>query len=174
MKDVYKKAEDDRGILEKIGGIIPGFGGYLNKERRRDSDKIQREFLAKALEENKSFLDELIRDASSEPAMLQILDDLDRLKKKIDKTANRIRFASYGYSGFFDAVKIGEQELAQMHQFDLEMDTAIQEISRVLRTLSAGEGDPAAMKATAKASAKALDDLDRKFSDREAIIKGVK
>ena len=174
MKDVYQKAEGDKGILEKIGGIIPGFGGYLNKERRRDSDKIQREFLAKALEENKAFIDELVRDSSSEPGMFQILDDLDRLKKKIDKTASKIRYASYGYSGFFDAVKVGEQELAQLHQFDLEMDNAIEEVGRVLKTLSAGSGDAAAMKQSAKTCARALDDLDRRFSDREAIIKGVK
>jgi len=174
MKDVYQRAEDDKGILEKIGGIIPGFGGYLRKERRRDSDKIQREFLAKALEENKAFLNDLIRDATNEAGMLDVLDDLDRLKKKIDKTASRIRYATYGYSGFFDAVKVGEQELAQLHRFDLEMDTAIEEIGRVLRTLTAGTGDLAAMKQSAKACAKALDDLDRKFSDREAIIKGVK
>ncbi|MHC4600858.1 MAG: hypothetical protein ACYS47_17845 [Planctomycetota bacterium] len=173
MKDVQRRAEDDMGIIEKIASFIPGFSGYLSRERRRDSDKIQREFLAKALEENKGFLDDVIREASSE-GMLSILDDLDRLKKKIDKTSGRIRHADYGYSGFFDAVKIREDDLVQLHRFDLEMISAVKDVGEKLKTLPAGAGDEAQMKATAKGCARILDELDRKFSDREAMIMGVK
>ncbi|MHC5078735.1 MAG: hypothetical protein ACYTHN_06930, partial [Planctomycetota bacterium] len=78
MKDVHRRAEEDMGIIEKIASIIPGFAGYMRRERRRDSDKIQREFIAKALAGNKSFLDDVIREAASE-GLLEILDDLDRL-----------------------------------------------------------------------------------------------
>ncbi|MHC5039737.1 MAG: hypothetical protein ACYTHM_20730 [Planctomycetota bacterium] len=173
MKDVHRRAEEDMGIIEKIASIIPGFAGYMRRERRRDSDKIQREFIAKALAGNKSFLDDVIREAASE-GLLEILDDLDRLKKKIDKTSERIRHADYGYSGFFDAVKIREDELAQLHRFDLEMISAVKETEDRLKTLPAGAGDVEAMKASAKACARILDDLDRKFSDREAMIMGVK
>ena len=173
MKDVQQRAEQDKGIIETIAGYIPGFSGYMSRERRRDSDKIQREFLAEALADNKAFLDDVIREAASE-GMLEILDDLDRLKKKIDKTAGKIRHADYGYSGFFDAVKIREEDLQRMHQFDLEMVQAVTETGKQLKSLTAGSGDEAAMKASAKAAAKALDDLDRKYSDREAIVMGVK
>jgi len=173
MKDVHRRAEEDMGILEKIASFIPGFSGYLSRERRRDADKIQREFLAKALEVNKAFVDEILQEASSE-GMLEILDDLDRLKKKIDKTSSRIRHADYGYSGFFDAVKIREDDLVQLHRFDLDMITAVQDASDKVRSLTAGSGDTEAMKAGAKSCGRLLDELDRKFSDREAMIMGVK
>ncbi len=173
MKDVHRRAEEDMGIIEKIASFIPGFSGYLSRERRRDSDKIQREFIAKALEENKGFLDEVIQEAASE-GMLEILDDLDRLKKKIDKTSSRIRHADYGYSGFFDAVKIREGDLATLHRFDLDMVSAVREATDRMKSLPAAAGDEPAMKAGAKACARVLDDLDKKFSDREAIIMGVK
>lgn len=173
MKDVYRRAEEDKNIVESIASFIPGFAGYFRRERRRDSDKIQREFLAKALEEGKGFLDEVLQEAASE-GMLEILDDLDRLKKKIDKTAARIRHADYGYSGFFDAVKIREEELEALHRFDMDMVSSVQEVVDRFKALPASAGDEAAMRAGAKACGRLLDDLDKKFSDREAMIMGVK
>ena len=40
---------DERNWLERLGEKIPGYGGYVSKERRRDADKIQREHLAERL-----------------------------------------------------------------------------------------------------------------------------
>ena len=34
-----------RGVIETIGRHIPGFRGYLEREYRRDSDKLQRDWL---------------------------------------------------------------------------------------------------------------------------------
>ena len=33
--------------LHKIAGIVPGFKGYMDRERRRDADKLLRTHLAK-------------------------------------------------------------------------------------------------------------------------------
>ena len=40
---------DQRNWLERLGEKIPGYGGYVSKERRRDADKLQREHLADQL-----------------------------------------------------------------------------------------------------------------------------
>ena len=39
------------------------------------------------------------------------LDLASSIEKLLDSLGNRIRHADYGYTGFFDAVKIGEEEL---------------------------------------------------------------
>jgi hypothetical protein len=53
--------------------------------------------------------------------LLERLDDVDRLSQKLIKLAGLIRHASYGYSGFFDQVKIQEMELDKIYQYDLSL-----------------------------------------------------
>ena len=54
------------------------------------------------------------------------------------------------------------------------MITAVKDASDKVRSLTAGSGDAEAMKAGAKSCGRLLDELDRKFSNREAMIMGVK
>ena len=46
MNDEMERARDRRNILEKLGAKIPGFHGYLEREMRREVDKLQRDWLA--------------------------------------------------------------------------------------------------------------------------------
>ena len=46
-----------RGWIESILRRIPGFKGYLEKEYRRDSDSLQRTWLADRLQRSKRALD---------------------------------------------------------------------------------------------------------------------
>ncbi len=46
MNDGMERARERRNILEELGSKIPGFSGYLERELRRDVDKIQRDWLA--------------------------------------------------------------------------------------------------------------------------------
>ena len=101
---------DQRNWLERLGEKIPGYGGYVTKERRRDVDKLHREHLADRLRAAKQPLNELMRELSSSGRLFEV-GPVDRVLKKIDQIENRLRFASYGYAGFFDAVKIQEPQL---------------------------------------------------------------
>jgi hypothetical protein len=49
---------------------------------------------------------------------LGVLASFDRLDGQVDGLAQAIRFADYGASGFFDVVKIREEELDKLYQFD--------------------------------------------------------
>ena len=46
------------------------------------------------------------------------VDDLESAAIKLRTFADRVRRASRGYSGLFDAVKINEEELAQLYTYD--------------------------------------------------------
>lgn len=41
-KDYVKEVHEERGILERIMGYIPGYRGYKEKELRRESDRLVR------------------------------------------------------------------------------------------------------------------------------------
>ena len=60
------------------------------------------------------------------------IDDLERAAIKLRQFIDRIRHASYGYAPFFDAIKIREEELTKVYEYDLALLDSADEISRVV------------------------------------------
>src|SRR4029077_18473273 len=96
-----------RGWIESILRHIPGFKGYLEKEYRRDSDALQRSWLADRLQRAKTALDAYGRTLLA-AKKLDGLAQVDNFKSRLDKSISRIRGAMQGYSGFFDLVQVNE------------------------------------------------------------------
>jgi hypothetical protein len=113
--DMY---QSEKNLLEKLADAIPGLKGYREKESRRDTDKRFREYLAGRIEGVRNRIDDAKREIVS-AGRLDGLAEIDRLSQKTFKAAGMIRYASYGYSGFFDQVKIQEAELDRLYQYDL-------------------------------------------------------
>ncbi len=162
---------DQRNWLERLGDKIPGYGGYAQRERRRDIDKLHREHLADRLRLMKSPISDAIRALSSSARLLEV-GPLDHLLKKMDQIENRLRFASYGYTGFFDVVKITEQQLDSIHQFDLslvertdDLDAKVRELKANAGTMNAGELITAAAEVEA-----AVDEFNQKLDERYRAI----
>jgi hypothetical protein len=109
--------QSEKNFLEKVADLIPGLSGYRAKESRRDTDKRLREYIAGRLDELRPRIEEIKRVATDE-GDLDMLDDLGRLDSRLQRTADALRFADYGYSGFFDQVKIREEELDRVYAYD--------------------------------------------------------
>jgi hypothetical protein len=127
--DMY---ESEKNWLEKLADAIPGVKDYREKESRRDTDKRFREYLARRIDGSRSTLDEVKRE-QLKTGTLDGLDDLDRLSQKLFKLANSIRHASYGYSGFFDQVKIEEAELDRLYQYDISLMSDVESLEKSLK-----------------------------------------
>ena len=160
---------DQRNWLERLGEKIPGYGGYVAKERRRDADKLHREHLAERLRAAKQPLTEVMRELSSSGRLFEV-GPVDRVLKKIDQVENRVRFASYGYAGFFDAVKIEEPQLDRIYQFDLALVEKVEEFERQARELSSNSSTADGLKQAAAAIERAADDLNQTFDQRYRAI----
>ncbi|HEX7956481.1 MAG TPA: hypothetical protein VF508_06045 [Pyrinomonadaceae bacterium] len=160
---------DQRNWLERLGDKIPGYAGYVAKERRRDADKLHREHLAERLRAAKQPLNDVMRELSSSGRLFEV-GPVDRLLKKFDHVENRVRFASYGYAGFFDAVKIEEPQLDQIYRFDLALAEKVEALERQARELSAKSGTADGLKAAAAEIERAADDLNHTFDERYRAI----
>jgi len=66
---------------------------------------------------------------------------------KLRTFADKIKTASYGYTGFFDAVKINEAELGQLYQYDLTFYEVAEQIGQALDNVEASMGDEEGLKA---------------------------
>ena len=110
-----------RGWAEKFEKWIrkvPGMKGYQDKEAFRDCDKAVRLKIAGELAGVKDVLNLWKRDLVDE-GKIKDLDKVDRVLRRIEGLADKIKYDSYGYSGYFDPVKIREPELDQLYRFDL-------------------------------------------------------
>lgn len=171
MSDILEKVTGDQDFFKKILAKIPGFKGYIERGDRRLSDKILREKIADEFETLYQRVSSLQRDLISE-GQLQYIDDLEASALKLRQFIDRVRTASYGYAGIFDAIKIKQEELDQVYQYDYallalsdEVNTAIDNVETSLGT----EGLPAAIRHLTSVSQQCVD----AFNKRSEVMKGI-
>lgn len=171
MSDRFvEQAKADMGALERLLKGLPGISGYVDKELRRDADKRLRELLALQLTEQKQQLFALQKQLLSSGG-LRWLDDVDQVIQKLQTVTDRIRTASYGYAGLFDAVKIGEEQLAALHQFDTDLVTQVAAMGAILPRLQAAIVSNEALQPALQELTQAVVNLDTLFNHRrEAVL----
>ncbi len=159
-------------IVEKIMRKIPGFGGYLDRERRRDADKLQREFLAKSTTEAKKRIQDIGEQLLGN-GELSLMTKLDGITNRIDRVTERIRHASQGYAGFFEINQVNSAELDRIYEHDLSMHNEIDELNSALDALqTAVDCNDNAVTRFGDVQ-RHVNALDAKLNEREAILKGV-
>ncbi len=132
--------------IDKIAKSIPGFKGYYKKEERRETDQLLREKIANNLKAIKNILNEK-GQLVTKSGDLSPMDEIARVDKKLEKLSDSIRYADYGYSGFFDQKEISESTLCSIFKADLDLmewartfalgstlDTDLKEISEHIKT----------------------------------------
>jgi hypothetical protein len=148
MGDLFDKVTSDQDPITKLVGKIPGFKGYIERTSRRAADKLLREQIASQFQTYHARVGELQEDFAS-AGELTYLDDLEKAAMKLQTFIDKISNAAYGYSGFFDAVKINEEELAKIYQYDLALFDMGEEIERAIENITQSidtEGLPAAVR----------------------------
>lgn len=166
---ILDKAREGQNLLEKIANAIPGFRGYREKELRRDTDRLEREHLASRLEDVKRVFND-VAAAVSRSGNLDAINDVETARKRLDKVANRIRYADRGYGGFFDAVKVDEALLARVYEFDLSLIEGV----NAVRTAGEAARTAADARAGMQGVIAEIDRIDAALAERESILGGIK
>lgn len=110
--------------MEKFANIIPGLKSYRSHESRRDTDKRLRDYLASRIDGIRKRIDDINLDLTNQKK-IGLLDDVDNVNKKIKKIGDMLRHASYGYTGVFDQVKMRDEELDRLYNYDLQLMESI-------------------------------------------------
>jgi len=172
MSDLFDRVTGHQDIFTKILAKIPGFSGYIERQDRRHADKILREAIADRYQEQWMRISGLQRDLIRQ-GQLEYVGDLEAAALKLRQFIDRVRTAAYGYSGFFDAVKINEQELTQVYQYDLALLTMHEEIVAAVdhvETSIGTDGLPAAIRHLTNRAQEAVEAFNRRS---EAMIGGI-
>ena len=161
----------DLDPFKKILGKIPGFKGYVERQKRRDADKLLRETVAARFEEQWQRISNVQREFISS-GDISWIDDLESSAIKIRTFADRVRTASRGYSGLFDAVMINEDELSQLYAFDAQLLDLSDEIGRAIDNVQASAGTdglPAAIRHLNTVAQQCIETFNRR---EEAVLGG--
>lgn len=168
---LFDKVKSDMDPLKKILSYIPGFKGYIERQNRRDSDKLLRETVASRFEEQWGRISNLQRELIGQ-GEIALIDDLEAGAIKLRTFADRVRRATRGYSSLFEATKIGQDELARLYTYDASMLDLAQEVGRAVDNIESSMGSdglPAAIRNLKTVSQQCVDVFDR----REEAILGI-
>jgi len=172
--DVYSDFKSQMRLSERIAAFIPGFRGYKEKEIRRESDRLIRNHLYLKLSAAKSDLRE-ISQKLADRRYFDVLTDMDRLLAKMDRVVEKVNHASYGYSGFFDAVKAREENLDHMIDFDNKLLDGINALTTEIDAFKAdlASGVTTNLKTRVQNVTDKLETLENTFDQRNEVIMGV-
>ena len=172
--DAYSDVKGQMRLSERIAAFIPGFRGYKEKELRRESDRLIRNHLYLKLSTAKTDLRE-ISQKLADRRYFDVLTDMDRLLAKMDRVVEKVNHASYGYSGFFDAVKVREENLDRMIDFDNQLLESINALATEIDALKAelASGVTSNLKTRVQNVTDKLESLEDTFDKREEVISGV-
>jgi hypothetical protein len=127
MGDLRDRIRHDENALQKLMQKIPGFKGYHEQEIRRSADKLLREHLSGLLDQARQRLFRFQAELSSRGEFKPVTD-LDRISRRLLRARDRIEHAPYGYSGFFDAMKVDTETLDRLYDYDLALKDQIGQI----------------------------------------------
>jgi hypothetical protein len=164
MTDPLGKITAGDDILGKIRNFLAGFVGYVQRENRRDADKLLRQTISQRYEEQWARISEIQRQLIG-AGQVDAIDDLESSAIKLRTFVDRIRGASYGYAGFFDAVHINTDELQKIYQYDLALLESVSKISSAIDNVNASigtDGMPAAIRNLVALSQEVIDVYNRR------------
>ena len=174
--DVLSKVQGQMNLPERIAAFVPGFRGYKEKEIRRESDRLIRNQLYMKLQIERNDLRNL-EQTLADKRYFDVITDLDRLNAKMDRVVEKINHASYGYSGFFDAVKVREDSLDRMIAFDNKLLDGINaltaEVDAFKADMSGGATATPNLKTRVQNVTDKLNSLENTFDQRNEVIMGV-
>ena len=175
MADLNSKLQQVKtgeSFLERIKRYIPGYDGYVNRDNSRELDIQLRNTLAKNLDSNKTKLKNTILNLSKSGKLFES-DGIDKIEKRIETSAAKFRSAARGYSGAFDVVKIKEEKLNQIYEFDASMLEDVTEIGNLCSELENYTKANTDIKETQDKLGTSLDTLLKKFDERENILRNL-
>ena len=166
--DLRKRIEGAYNKLEEMAKDLPGYKGYKDKEVRRQADKLIRMKVARGFEEQRGRLNSIAVQLA-DAGRLRVLLTVDRSLMRLQFLIDRLKTASYGYAGLFDAIKVKEAELDALYEYDAALLDNVEKVKMLIDAVGAAEDDDEVTKAGNELLA-ALEEINETFSKRQDVI----
>ncbi len=173
-KTPLERVQESDRPLERLMKVIPGFRGYKIKEERREADRIVRDYVYRTLKGSRDDLMgcfQLLNNAGIQ----EVMEPTNQLIAKMDRVAEKVNRASYGYSGFFDSVRIDAPQLDQMITYDTQMMDVARKLADSISTFKAqlSQGKFEDARNVEGELDNSITQLEAMFDKRKEVIEGV-
>jgi hypothetical protein len=171
LKDqIASNVVGDMDVFKKIASKIPGFQGYIERQTRRDADKLVRDTLFNRFRELEGNVSALQRECIS-GGDIENVGKIEATAIKLRTFADRVRTARRGYAGLFDAVKVNADDLTRLYEYDAAMLNLVDQMKSAIDNAQASintDGMPAALRNMESIARQCVETFDR----REEILTG--
>jgi predicted transcriptional regulator len=154
------------GFLERV---LPGYKGYKERETARDTDRLLREFLVAKLKEANTHYNDFKADLTR-LGSLALMTPAEKVTQTMSRVTDRLRYANCGFSARWFGKKIGVNELEKVNQFDQQLATTVDEITKSIRSLNTLD-DQDEITLALRQITKSVRALDEKLNTREQILR---
>ena len=172
--DLYEKIKGESTGLGNLLSKIPGLDGYMKRGRRREADQILRQTIASRLEEIRLELSRVHRELSRDIVnAIYHAEPLGRADTALMGLIGKINDAPQGYAGFFDAIKVKEDDLARVYAFDESMLNHVDQIDASVAALEKASRENGDVEAAIRVLDQALQAANSTFNSRNEVLMGV-
>jgi hypothetical protein len=174
MADLRNTISDNLSGFEVLVSKIPGYKGYKEKEMRREADVLLRQHLAAQYDAQLRRVTDVASQMLTGPGMAQ-LAELDKGNTRLQTFIDKIKTAGQGYAGLFDAIKVKEDELDKLYEFDNQMLLQVDSVTAAIDALQTAldGGDATAIAPAVRAYVKAVTDASAQFDRRRDVLTGM-
>jgi len=175
VNDIYEQiAGEESTSLGNLLAKIPGLSGYMERGRRRDADQILRDTIAKRLEEVRLQLSNVHHELSQNIGLaMRYAESLGRADNRLMGLIGKIKDAPQGYAGFFDAIKVKEEDLARIYLFDQQMLNFVDQIADDVEVLDKAAAQGANIDAAIRQLNDDLGSANETFGARNEVLMGI-
>lgn len=175
MTSTGKATDEKKGLaerLQQVARFVPGIAAYQDREGLRDTDKKVRVYLADVLAGLCGELDAAQRVLTS-AGKLERLSAVDQVARLLKTAEDRVRYASYGFSGVFDSRKMREAELAALHGHDAKLLEAVPRLQERVRAVAAASERTEWFTQAVQAAEAAMREFGKSLDERDRFARGL-
>ncbi|MDA4128700.1 MAG: hypothetical protein OK422_04530 [Thaumarchaeota archaeon] len=115
--DIRKQVEANQDSQKKLELLIPGLRGYREREDLRVADELLRNQVSDKLDGAKVNLEQL-RKALAAASDYTNLASVGSLISQVQQVSGTVRHAQQGYAGFAPPIKIDDDKLNKLYDYD--------------------------------------------------------
>ena len=153
--------------LQDIARIIPGYAGYIDREKRRDTDKLLREQLASQFGAEQDGLTRLAQQVAAD-GKIEYSGKIETIQQGLNRFIARLQTAPRGYTGWWEVTQIKKEDLDQLYQYDMNLANGVQQLRDAVGKASAALGSDG-FDAALRSLRDFADNLNRQLDARTSL-----
>lgn len=161
------------GRIDSILDSIPGYGGYRDRERRRESDRIIRERLADDYGRLADRLGRLATRYADERDVASVRA-INKPHTRLVSFRDRLRTATYGYAPLFGNTTVDEAALDQIAAFDRSLAEGLEPLESSISIVEGASPGTEEFTTAVRKLEETVEGLHERFAERGKVIESGK